>query len=443
MGQADGGGFLAKLGIDRAEARAWAWYDWANSAVYTVVVTAVFPQFFAKVLAADLPDGEATRMLSLANALSLGCVAVAAILLGAVADANGWRKRLLATFASVGIAGTAGLFFLGPGDWQLGMVLYGCANFGVAMSVVFYDSLLPHVAPEGKEDALSSTGFAFGYVGGGLLLGASAGLAFFAEDLGLPAPADDETGLALRIGFLFVSAWWAVFMIPVLTKVPEPPSIKGTMGLAGAFGQVKSIWTELRSFPQATLLLFAFLLYSDGINTIMRISSVYAEEIGIPLQDTLTVFLAVQFVGVPATLLLARAAGKFGAKRVVLAGVAAFVGITIFGYQLTTTLDFWVLGLAVGCVMGGVQALSRSMFARMIPRQKSGEFFGVFALGEKVGGALGPAIFFLAASAFDSSRTAILAIIVFFVAGGALLTRVDVASGEARAKAAEAEIETD
>lgn len=442
MGHGEGG-FLAKLGIDRSEARAWAWYDWANSAVYTVVVTAVFPQFFAKVLAADLADGEATRLLSLANAISLGCVAAGALLLGAVADANGWRKRLLGTFACVGILGTAGLFLLGPGDWLAGMVLYGCANFGVAMSVVFYDSLLPHVAPEGKEDQLSSTGFAFGYVGGGILLGATSALALFADELGIPSPAEDETALALRLGFLLVAAWWAVFMLPTLTKIQEPPSVKGTMGVGDAFRQVRRIWSELRSFPQATLLLVAFLLYSDGINTIMRMSSIYAEEIGIPIEDTLTVFLAVQFVGVPATLLLARAAARFGAKRVVLAGVAAFVGITAFGYQLSTPLDFWVLGLAVGCVMGGVQALSRSMFARMIPRQKSGEFFGIFALGEKVGGAFGPALFFLAASTFGSSRTAILTIVVFFLAGGALLMRVDVASGVARANAAEAEIETD
>ncbi|MEX1024679.1 MAG: MFS transporter [Planctomycetota bacterium] len=436
-------GFLARLGIDRREARAWAWYDWANSAFYTVVVTAVFPQFLAKVLAVELPEGEAARLYALTNAISLAFVALGALLLGAVADANGWRRRLLSLFACLGILATAGLFFLGPGDIVPGLVLYAIANFGVAMSVVFYDALLPHVARSGEEDQLSSTGFAFGYVGGGLLLAAAVGLALGAPHFGLTPVAEDPSMLALRIGFLFVAVWWALFSLPVLLLVPEPPSVAGTMGFRDAIQQVRSVWGELRQYPQALMMLIAFLLYSDGINTIIRMSSIYAEELGIPLESTLMVFLAIQFVGVPATLLLAKLATRIGAKRVVMGGVVAFVGITAFGFQLSSELDFWMLGLSVGCVMGGVQALSRSLFARMIPRQKSGEFFGLFALGEKVGGALGPGLFFLAADVFDSSRMAILVIAVFFLAGGFLLSKVDVAVGERHATEAEARIPTD
>lgn len=438
MEQQQAEGMLAKLGIEQPAARAWAWYDWANSAVYTVVVTAIFPLFFAKVLAKDLVDGRATELLALGNTISLGLVACGALFLGALADAHGWRKRLLGVFAAVGILATAGLFFLRPGDYMLGLVLYGGANFGVAMSVVFYDSLLPHVAPKGREDQLSSTGFAFGYIGGGLLLGVAVGIIMKPELFSIPPPAEDETMLAFRIAFLLVAVWWALFSLPLIRTIEEPPATGREMGVGQAFGQITAIWGQLRTFPQAALLLMAFLLYSDGINTIIRMSAVYAEELAIDQNTIILVFLAIQFVAMPATLILARLSGSIGAKRVILIGIVAFILITIFAYGMSTPRDFWILGLSVGCVMGGVQALSRSLFARMIPRAKSGEFFGVFALGEKVGGALGPAIFFVAATAFDSSRVAILAIVVIFVLGGILLSRVDIEKGEADARAANA-----
>ena len=423
-------GFLARFAIDSRAARAWAWYDWANSAMYTVVVTAIYPLFLANVLARDLPEGMATELLALTNGVSLAAVAFGALFLGAYADARGWRKRLLTVFATLGILATASMFFLGPGDYVLGLTAYGIANFGVAMSVVFYDALLPHVAPEGREDDLSSTGFAFGYIGGGLLLALAVGVIFYATKLGLPAVEEDDTQLVFRISFVLVALWWAVFMTPLLRNVPEPPSEGRTMGVGDVLGQVVGIWRSLMGFPQAALLLLAFLLYSDGINTMVRMSSIYADELGIGSGTIITVFLAIQFVAMPATLLFAGLARKVGAKAVVLLGVAAFIVITVFAYGMSTETDFWILGLSVGAVMGAVQALSRSLFARMIPAAKSGEFFGVFALGEKVGGALGPFLFFTAMKAFDSSRSAILVLVVIFLAGGAVLLRVNVQKGE-------------
>jgi len=431
--------WLARLGLNRPELRAWAMYDWANSAFWTTVIAAVFPIYFAKTAAADLEPAVATSRYALATALAIGVVAIISPVLGAMADFAGLKKRMLAAFLAVSIAATAALWLVGRGDWQLGLVLFVIANIGAAASMTFYDSLLPHIASHDEVDRVSSSAYAIGYLGGGLLLAVNLAWVAMPDWFGIP---DVET--AARLSFVSVAVWWAVFAIPLFLTVPEPPAqVRGDRGplLTVAFARLGTTFRELRRFKQAFLLLVAFAIYNDGINTIIRMAGPFGAEIGIPLESLLPVFLVVQLAGVPFAFMFGRLAARLSAKRAVLLSLAVYGGISVFGYFINALWHFYVLAFAVATVQGGSQALSRSMFATMIPRHRSSEFFSFFGIFEKFAGVLGPLVFGLVAERTRTSRPAILSLIVFFAVGAWLLARVDVAAGQNTAREAEEAID--
>jgi MFS transporter, UMF1 family len=430
------GRLAERLALERPEQRAWAMYDVANSAFFTTVITAVFPIYFANVAAADLPPAQATEHFTLATTLALLVVALLGPVLGAIADVRPWKKRLLGAFMLLGVAATLGMFAIGKGDWQLALVLFVIGNIGVASSTVFYDALLPHVARPTEVDRLSTAGYALGYLGGGVLLAVNLLMIKKPALFGLA-----DGGAGVRWSFVTVAVWWLLFSLPILRRVPEPPQSgearPGVSLWAQAFGSVGKTLRELRKFRHASLLLLAFLIYNDGISTIIRLATTYGSERGIPQGAQITAIMIVQFVGIPCSFLLGQLAGRLGAKRVVLLSLGVYGVISMLAYFMTTTLHFFILAGLVGLVQGGTQALSRSMFARMIPRARSGEFFGVWAVFEKFAGILGPAVFWLAIRSTGSSRSAILSIISFFVIGGLLLLRVNVTEGERAARDAE------
>jgi UMF1 family MFS transporter len=422
---------LSRLGLDRRELRAWAAYDWANSAFITVVVSAVFPIFYVKVAGADFLETEASRRFTITTTIALAIAAVMAPLLGAIADRAPVKKRFLFVFSVIGVVATAGMATIGRGDWLWALVLFGVSNIAANGAFVFYDSLLPHVARPGEIDRVSTAGYALGYFGGGLLL-ATLG----AVGLG--------STRAVHVAFLVTAAWWAVFAIPIFRTVAEPAlpaerRVAGTAAIRAAFTDLRATYRELRRFPQAAMMLLAFLVYNDGIGTIYRTAVIYGAELGLETEALITALVVVQFVGIPATFVFGSIAGAIGTRASILAGLAVYMVVSVYGYFLDSTTDFYILAVLVGLVQGGTQALSRSLFASMIPRHRSSEFFGLFAVFEKFAGIVGPAIFAAAQTAFGSSRPAILSIIAFFAVGGFLLTRVDVAAGRAAAAAAEAE----
>jgi UMF1 family MFS transporter len=286
-------------------------------------------------------------------------------------------------------------------------------------------------------DRVSSAGYALGYVGGGLMLAISLGLVVGGPRLGL------EGTVPARLSFVLVAIWWAVFSRPLFRKVGEPPANGAPAPIGSvvgdAFAQVGRTLRDLRRFPQAFLLLVAFLVYNDGIQTIIRMATIYGEELKLDRTVMIAAIVLVQFVGIPFAFLFGWLGGRIGTKPAIFLGIAGYVVITFLGWRLQTSRDFLLLAGLVGMVQGGTQALSRSLFARMIPKEKSGEFFGFFAIFEKFAGIFGPLLFSLAVYATGSSRTAILTTLVFFVAGAALLSRVDVADGEATARRAQAE----
>ena len=427
-------GVLERLGLARRDVRAWAMYDWANSAFQTTIVAAVFPIYFQKVAAADLPGAVATSRFAWATALAILIVAIVAPILGAIADNAPVKKKLLAAFLGIGVTATAAMWFITRGDWLLALVLFVIGNVGVAGSIVFYDSLLPHLVGEEDLDRVSSAGYAFGYFGGGVLLAINILMMSQPAWFGL---ASREA--AVRASLASVAVWWTLFAIPLFRRVPEPAigPASGTRAAPSLMSGVRRLFEtlrELRRYRQAFMLLLAFLVYNDGIQTIIRMATIYGTEIGLDDNGMIAALLLTQFIGVPFAFLFGMLARRIGAKAAVFGGLAVYASITVLAYFMTTATHFFALAMMVGMVQGGTQALSRSLFASMVPKHKSSEFFAFFGVFERYAGVLGPALFAAVVSATGTGRNAILSIIAFFVVGALLLTRVDVEEGRRAAR---------
>ena len=418
-------------------------YDWANSAFVTTIVAAVFPIYFNSVAGANLDPRVAAFRFAAATTIALAVVAVLAPILGAVADFAGTKKKMLGSFLGLGVMATACMFFIEQGDWQLGAGLFILGNIGAAGSFVFYDSLLPHIASHQEMDRVSTAGYALGYLGGGLLLAINLAWIQRPELFGI-----EGQGLATRLSFLSVALWWLGFSIPLFRKVAEPVrKIEADEQVGGkpfraAFVRLGETLREIHGYKQAFLMMLAFLVYNDGIGTIIRMATTFGTEIGLPQESLITALLLAQFVGIPFTFLFGQVAVRIGAKRAILTALSVYMGISVFSYTITTAGEFYFLALLVGMVQGGAQALSRSLFASMIPRHKSSEFFGFFGVFEKFAGIAGPAVFAFMILATGSSRSAILSIIVFFIVGAALLATVDVEEGQRVAREADARVRT-
>jgi UMF1 family MFS transporter len=431
---------LDKLGLSRPELRAWAMYDWANSAFITTVVSALFPPFFGAVACAGVAPEDATFRLAVATSIALTIIAIASPILGAIADRIPVKKKLIAVFSGIGIVTTALMTFIGTGDWVYAAILFGIGNIAANGAFVFYDALLPHIAKPDELDRVSTAGYALGYFGGGLLLTANAVMILSPSTFGLA-----NATQAVQVAFAMTAVWWGVFSIPLFRRVREPdvqakPSTRGAV--RSAFGDLRVTFRELRKYRQAMLLLVAFLLYNDGIGTIYRMATAYGQELGLETSQMITALILVQFVGIPTTFAFGLIAGRIGTRRSIFIGLVVYCGVSVLGYFMTTVTHFYALAALVGLVQGGTQALSRSLFASMIPRAKSSEFFGLFAVFEKFAGILGPAIFAAVNGIFGSSRPAILSIIGFFVIGGFLLALVNVEEGQRVAREANRETDT-
>jgi len=423
---------LERLGLHRPELRAWALYDWANSAYITVVITALFPILFARHAGADIgPQAAATRF-ALASALALGLVAILSPFLGALADRFPIKKRLLGTFLALGVTATAALGLTDMENWGLALFLFVIGNVGAYGSFVFYDALLPHIAPGPELDRVSTAGYAIGYLGGGLLLAVDLAALLKPNGFGLP-----DTASAVAVVFLSVAVWWLLFSIPLFSRVPEPvldPVPRGPL-LSGTLAQLAATVRELLGYREAALFLLAFLIYNDGIVTIIRMAALYGTEIGLSQGTLIGAILLVQFAGIPFAFLFGAVAGVIGTRRAILVTLGVYVGVAVLGYRMENATHFYLLAFLVATVQGGCQALSRSLFASMIPKARSAEFFSFFAVAEKAASVLGPITFAAAVAVTGSSRAAVLAISLFFVIGAALLLKVDVARGRARVAA--------
>lgn len=438
--------FLTRVGLGRPELRAWAMYDWAVSAMQTTIMAAVFPIYFVKVASAGLPAGQGSARLAYANTVAMLLVTVLSPVLGALADHSAAKKHFLLAFALIGAAGCAGMFWIGHGDVGLASVLYAVAMVGAQGSMAFYGALLPHLVREDEVDRVSTAGYAVGYLGGGLLLAVQLLWITHPAWFGLPSgpgltPA--QATLPTRLALASVSVWWLVFSIPLLRRVPEPP-VALEVGeprenvFVAPFVRLAHTVRDIGTFKQAALFLVAFMIYNDGIQTVIKLATAYGTEIGIPEGALIASILLVQFIGIPCSIAFGKLADRVGAKPAVLGGIAVYAGISVLGYFMRTSLHFLALAVLVGLVQGGTQALSRSLFASMVPPHRSGEFFGFYGVFEKFSGLFGPLLFALVVQFGGTNREGILSVVIFFIVGAVLLRTVDVDAGRAHAREAEA-----
>ena len=414
----------------------WAWtmYDWANSAFATTIMAAVLPVYYSSVAAHNLPANIATAYWGYTTSIAALLAAILGPILGAVADFRGSKKKFLATFMMIGVTGTALLYLVRTGDWLMASIFFVIGQIGFAGSLVFYDALLPHVAGPDEIDQVSSRGYAMGYVGGGLLLAINLAMIMIIPSR-FPAEQQSEiTALMTRLSFVSVAIWWLVFSIPILRHVPEPTRRieKGEERfnpLQASFKRLSATFKEIRHYRDLSLFLVTFWVYANGIGTIITMATIYGAEIGLSQTTLIGTLLMVQFLAAPFALLFGRLARRIGAKRSIYLSLAIYTLIAIAGYFMSEEWHFWALGAAVATVQGGSQALSRSLMGKMMPKSKSAEFYGFFAVFEKFSNIAGPFLFGVVSMIVGHSRLSIVSLIVFFLLGIYLLTRVNVERG--------------
>lgn len=413
----------------RSREWAWALYDVATSSFATTVMAAFFPVFFKQFWASELPVTESTFWLGAVSSVGALVALVLAPVLGALSDAGGWKKPLLALCAFIGVGMTAGLFWIEAGAWELALILYGLGLVGFSTGMVFYDALLPTVTVPSRFEHVSAFGVGMGYLGGGALFAVNILMTQKPEWFGLP----DATA-AVRMSFLMVSVWWLVFTLPLLLVVREPPARCANGGaVRTGLTQLWNTFRHVRQLKIVMLFLGAYWLYIDGVDTIVHMAVDYALAIGFDAGGLMLALLITQAVGVPATLAYGRLGQRFGAKTGILVGLVAYALLVVWGSVMSRQWEFFGIAVGIGLVQGGVQALSRALYARLIPKEKSGEFFGFFNLLSKFAAVLGPVLVGIVSYATGEPRLSILALLVLFGLGGALLWYVDVAEGERRA----------
>jgi len=406
----------------------WAFYDWANSAYSTTVMAGFFPLFFKEYWADPHNPSQSTFYLGMANSIASMVVAALAPLLGSVADQGSAKKKFLIFFAFLGVIMTGGLWMVAQGNWQMAVLFYVIATIGFASGNVFYDALLPGLASEERVDAVSSLGFGLGYLGGGLLFLVNVFMYLKPEIFGIP-----DGATAIKLSFLSVAVWWAVFTIPLILFVPEPKNYENIdFNNAIRMGWVQLVQTfkEIRNMKVVGTFLLAYWFYIDGVDTIIRMAVDYGMSLNFPGESLIIALLIVQFVAFPSALIYGWLASKIGAKTGIMIGITAYSFITLLGYFMTEAWHFYVLAILIGLFMGGIQALSRSLYTRIIPPDKSAEFFGFYNMLGKFAAIIGPALMGTIALVTGSARLSILSILLLFILGAFFLNKVDVKEGK-------------
>ena len=367
-------GLVDLIMYNRKKIWSWAFYDWANSAFTTTVMAGFFPIFFEKYWSNPNDVIQSTYHLGWANSIASIFIAAISPFLGAVADRGSAKKKFLFFFAFLGILMTSGLWMVGQGQWQMAVLFYVLASVGYMGGNIFYDSLLPTVASNDDVDYVSSLGFAVGYIGGGLLFLVNVLMYKYPEWFGIP-----DTPTAIKLSFLSVAVWWAVFTIPILLFVPEPKnknSVPLLHALIAGAKQLKQTFNRIREMKVIGIFLLAYWFYIDGVDTIVRMAVKMGSSLGFETGDLIVALLMVQFIAFPAALAYNRFAQKIGTKNAVFVAIGGYAAITLLAYFMNDRLHFFLLAGLIGLFQGGIQALSRSLYARLIPMGKEGEFFG-------------------------------------------------------------------
>ncbi len=400
---------------------AWALYDWANSSFALSVLAVLFPLVLRNYWSSGDDAAAVTARLAWITFAASVVVCVTAPLFGTIADAGGYRKRFLFFLALLGALSTAALGVVGVGNWQLALAVYLFASIGYYSSTVFYDSLLIDVAEPRYYSLVSTLGFSLGYLGGAVLLAVHLWMVKSPQTFGL-----ESTAEAFSMAFVSVGAWWLIFLVPLLFFVSERHSpIEVTSGaVRAAYRELKSTLREIRKYRNLTIFLAAYWLYVGGVFTIIAMAVDYGKRLGFADQDLVFALLVTNFAGFPATLLYGLAAQRFGAKKGIYFALAVYIGACIWGVVMNTFEEFLVMAIIIGCVQGGVQGLSRSLYASLIPPEQPGEFFGFYNMTTKFAHVLGPAMVAVTAMLSDEPKWVLLVLMPLFISGAFLLALV-------------------
>lgn len=407
----------------RRQIVSWALYDWANSAFATVVLSGFYPIFFKEFWSAGVAASESTFRLGVANSVSSLVVVLMAPLLGAISDRAANRKRFLAAFAALGALSTGSLFLVSQGQWWIASLVFVIGVVGFSGANVFYDALLIAVSDEPDRDRVSALGFSLGYLGGGVLFAINVLMTLFPAWFGLA-----DTAEAVRWSFVSVAVWWGVFSIPLFVWVPEPAG----RGATDSDGWIREAVLELvrtvrhlRQHRTVVRFLIAYWLYIDAVDTIVRMAVDFGLSVGLEAGDLIKALLLTQFIGFPAALVFGRIGQHLGPKTGILIALSVYIAVTLYATFLDTATEFFLLAAVIGLVQGGVQALSRSLYSRLIPRERAAEFFGFYNMLGKFAAVLGPLLVGAVTLISGDAGLGLMSLVVLLVLGAALLRGVD------------------
>lgn len=369
----------------------WAMYDWANSAYVTTVMSGFFPVFFKQYWSYGADINTSTALLGFGNSIASLIVALMAPILGAIADKGSAKKKFMVLFAYLGVLMSIGLFMVQKGQWEMAIFIYIMGVIGFSGANIFYDSLLPSVAGEEKIDYVSSLGYSMGYLGGGLLFLINVLMTLMPQKFGLP-----DAAAAVRVSFLTVAVWWGMFTIVTIAWVKEPrsdsPPARGESVISAGFHQLMGTFKKIRHMKVVMLFLVAYWFYIDGVDTIIRMAVDYGMSIGFESNDLILALLIVQFVGFPSALVFGRLGQKWGVRKSIYLAIGIYMAVTLWGTMMTQKIEFYILAIVIGLVQGGIQALSRSYYSRLIPTDKAAEFYGFYNMLGKFAVIIGPVL---------------------------------------------------
>lgn len=397
---------------------AWALYDWANSAFALSVLAVLFPLFLGSYWSAGDAGSAVTARLAWITAAASGVVCVIAPVFGTIADTGGYRKRFLLVLAVIGATATASLALIGEGDWRWALALYLCASIGFYSSTVFYDSLIVDVTDKQNYSFVSSLGYAFGYLGGALLLGLHVWMLRKPQAFGL-----DSADEAIKFAFVSVGIWWVVFMIPLVTMVPERRSriLVASGAIRAAYAELRETIRAIGKYRNVVIFLIAYWLYIGGVFTVIFMAANYGQRLGFGQQDLVLALLITNFVGFPATLLYGLLGHHYGPKPGIYLALIVYMSMSMWAVFMDDVRQFYVMAILIGMVQGGVQGLSRSLYAALIPAEQPGEFFGFYNMVTKFSHVLGPMLVGIAAMLSDDPKYVLLTLLPLFLCGAILL----------------------
>jgi len=396
--------------------KSWIFYDWANSA-YSVVITAAILPIFFKTLAKNsgVSPNMADSYWGYANSIATMIVAILAPILGTIGDYKGKKMQFFKFFFILGALSTAALSF--TDQWLAILIIYMITVIGFSSANIFYDAFLIDVTTEDRMDTVSSYGFALGYIGGSTIpFVLSISLVMFGSKIGI------SSSLAVKISFMLTAIWWIIFSIPMLKNVKQIYFIEKEKDIIKkSFLRLYSTFMNIRQYKRVFIFLIAYFFYIDGVNTIIKMSTVYGDSVGVGSNSLLLALLMTQIVAFPFAIIYGKLAKKVGARTMLLVGIAIYIVICFVGYNMKSAVEFWILAFLVATSQGGIQALSRSYFGKMVPKEKANEFFGFYDIFGKFAAILGPALYAMFSQITGNSRYGVLSVMLLFVIGGAIM----------------------